>query len=155
MTAEKSWSATLRDLQAWTYYNLYTRPPAGGTYYPSACSKWALSVSSAFLMPFLPFVCGYPSSSPCAHCTPNKSLPTLRYIRRHGHVYTGPCPKALTECSPLAFWRSSIVSPICNSLVLKKMALSCVPHLQLSCAKKKKTLNCVPHLQLSCSRKWH
>ena len=30
-------------------------------------------------MPFLPFVYGYPSSSPRAHCTPNKSVPTLRY----------------------------------------------------------------------------
>ena len=30
-------------------------------------------------MPFLPFVYGYPSSSPCAHCTHNKSVSTLRY----------------------------------------------------------------------------
>ena len=37
-------------------------------------------------MPFLPFVYGYPSSSPRAHCTPNKSMPTLRYTRRHGPI---------------------------------------------------------------------
>ena len=37
-------------------------------------------------MPFLPFVYGYPSSSPRAHCTPNKSVPTLRYTRRHGPI---------------------------------------------------------------------
>ena len=59
-------------------------------------------------MPFLPFVYGYPSSSPHAHCTPNKSVPTLRYTHRHGPIYTGPCLKALTECSPLDFRRSSI-----------------------------------------------
>ena len=76
----------------------------------SARSPRAVSVWSAFLMPFLPFVYGYPSSCPRAHCTPNKSVPTLplRYTRRHGPTYTGPCPKALTECSPLDFRRSSI-----------------------------------------------
>ena len=58
----------------------------------------------------MPFVYGYPSSSPRAHCTPNKSVPTLRYTRRHGPIYTGPCPWALTECSPLDFRRSSIVT---------------------------------------------
>ena len=62
-------------------------------------------------MPFLSFVYGYPSSSPhahSAHCTHNKSVPTLRCTCRHGPIYTGPCPKALTECSPLDFRRSSI-----------------------------------------------
>ena len=43
-------------------------------------------------MLFLPFVYKYPSSCPCAHCTPNKSVPTLRYTRRHGPVYTGAVP---------------------------------------------------------------
>ena len=38
-------------------------------------------------MPFLPFVYGYPSYSPRAHCTANKSVPTLRYTRRHGATY--------------------------------------------------------------------
>ena len=33
---------------------------------------------------FLPFVYGYPSSSPRAHRNPNESVPTLRYTRRHG-----------------------------------------------------------------------
>ena len=61
-------------------------------------------------MPFLPFVYGYPSSSPRAHYILNKSVPTLRYTRRHGSTYTGPCPKALTECSSLDFRRSSIAS---------------------------------------------
>ena len=34
-------------------------------------------------MPFLRFVYGYPSSCPRAHCTPNKSVPPLRYTRKH------------------------------------------------------------------------
>ena len=67
-------------------------------------------------MPFLPFVYEYPSSSPRAHCTPNKSVLTLRYTRRHG-LYKGPCPKALTECSPLDFRRSSILHVFSSSSV--------------------------------------
>ena len=104
--AEKSWSATLWDLQAWTYCNIYTRLPAGGTYY--LICTFPASTWSAFLMPFLPFVYGYPSSCPHAPCTANKSVPTLRYTCRPGPRYTGPCLEALTECSPLDFQRSSI-----------------------------------------------
>ena len=44
----------------------------------SACSPRTASAWSAFLIPFLPFVYGYPSSSPCIHCTLNKSVPTGR-----------------------------------------------------------------------------
>ena len=88
---------------------IYTRLPAGGTYYPICMfltnGECLIGISDAF---FLPFFNGYPSSCPRAHCTPNKSVPTLRYTRRHGPIYTGPCPKALTECSPLDFRRSSI-----------------------------------------------
>ena len=87
---------------------IYTRLPAGGTYYPICTfptnSECLIGVSDAFSA----FVYGYPSSCPRAHCTPNKSVPTLRYTRSHGPIYTGPCPKALTECSPLDFRRSSI-----------------------------------------------
>ena len=39
----------------------------------SARSPRAMSAWSAFLMPFLPFVYGYPSSSPRAHCIPTKA----------------------------------------------------------------------------------
>ena len=47
-----------------------------------------MSAWSAFLMPFLPCVSyGYPSSCPRARCTPNKSVPTLRYTRKHGPIY--------------------------------------------------------------------
>ena len=34
---------------------------------------------------------------------------SVRYTLRHGPIYTGPSPKALTECSPLYFRRSSIL----------------------------------------------
>ena len=88
---------------------IYIRLPAGGTYYPictfPASSECLIGISDAFSA----FVYGYLSSSPRAHCTPNKSVSTLRYTRRHGPIYTGPCPKALTECSPLDFRRSSVV----------------------------------------------
>ena len=89
---------------------IYTRLPAGGTYYPicmfPASSECLISISDTFSDFWLRD--GYPSSSPRAYCTPNKSVPTLCYTRRHGPIYTGPCPKALTECSPLDFRRSSI-----------------------------------------------
>ena len=77
----------------------------------SALSPQTVSVWLAFLMPF---VYRYPSSSPRAHCTGNKSVPTLRNTRRHGPICTGPCPKALTECSPLDFWRL----PICLTTLI-------------------------------------
>ena len=50
----------------------------------SACSPRTVSISDAFSA----FVYGYPSYCPRAHCNPN-NVPTLRYIRRHGPVYTG------------------------------------------------------------------
>ena len=66
-------------------------------------SERLIGISDAFSA----FVYGYPSSCPCANCTPNKSVTTLRYTRRHGPLYR-PCLWALTECSPLDFRRSSI-----------------------------------------------
>ena len=63
----------------------------------SARSPRAVSVWSAFLMPFLPFLYGYPSSSPRAH---NKSVPTLRYTRRHGPIYTGHACRHLLSAVP-------------------------------------------------------
>ena len=68
-----------------------TRLPAGGTYYPICMfprnSERLIGISDAFVA----FCLWYPSSSPRIHCTPNKSVPTLRYTRRHGPIYTGPC----------------------------------------------------------------
>ena len=58
-----------------------------GTYYPICMfptnSERLIGISDAFSA----LVYGYPSSCPRAHCTPNKSVITLRYTRRHGPVY--------------------------------------------------------------------
>ena len=87
---------------------IYIRLPAGGTYYPictfPASSECLTAISDAFFAFCLRVSVIFPTCS----LYPNKSVPTLRYTRRHGPVYTGPCPKALTECSPLDFRRSSI-----------------------------------------------
>ena len=77
--AEKSRSATVLDLQAWTYYNLYCYPIC---MFPTN-SERLIGISDAFSA----FVYEYPSSCPRAQCTPNKSVTTLRYTRRHGPVY--------------------------------------------------------------------
>ena len=49
---------------------------------------------------FSAFVYGYLSSCPRAHCTPNKSVPTLCYTRRHGPVYTGHACRHLPSAVP-------------------------------------------------------
>ena len=76
--AEKSRSATVLDLEAYKPVIIYSRLPAGGTYYPICMfltnSECLIGISDAFFF-FSPFVYGYPSSSPRAHCTPNKSVP--------------------------------------------------------------------------------
>ena len=46
-------------------------------------SERLIGISDAFSA----FVYGYPSSCPRAYCTPNKSVTTLHYTRRHGPVY--------------------------------------------------------------------
>ena len=79
---------------------IYTRLPAGGTYYPICMfpmnSECLIGISDAFSA----FVYGYPSSCPHAHCTPNKSVPTLRYTRRHGPVHTGLACRHLLSAFP-------------------------------------------------------
>ena len=58
---------------------IYTRLPAEGTYYPictfPASIECLIGISDALI--FCLFC--LPSSCPRAHCTPNKSVPTLRY----------------------------------------------------------------------------
>ena len=79
---------------------IYTRLPAGGTYYPICMfptnSERLIGISDAFSA----FVYGYPSSCPRAQCTPNKSVTTLRYTRRHGPVYTGHACMHLPSAVP-------------------------------------------------------
>ena len=63
-----------------------------GTYYPICMSptnsERLIGISDAFSA----FVYGYLSSCPRAQCTPNKSVTTLRYTRRHGPVYIQAMP---------------------------------------------------------------
>ena len=64
---------------------IYTRLPAGGTYYPICMfptnSERLIGISDAFSV----FVYGYPSSCPRAHCTPNKSA---AYSALHPQAWT-------------------------------------------------------------------
>ena len=159
--AEKSRSATVLDVQAWTYY-IYTRLPAGGTYYPICMfptnSERLIGISDAFFSllffcllftgichlahvltvpptkacllcatpagmncerlisicdAFSAFVYGYPSSCPCAHCTPNKSAPTLCYTRRPGPI----------QAMPVGTYR--VQSPGFPKIVYSEMYTSC------------------------------
>ena len=59
-------------------------------------SERLIGISDAFSA----FVYGYLSSCPRAHCTPNKSVTTLRYTRRHGPVYTGLACRHLPSAVP-------------------------------------------------------
>ena len=80
--------ADLRHFEIFRYgpIIIYTRLLAGGTYYPICTfptnSECLIGISDAFSA----FVYGYPSSCPRAHCTPNKSVPTLRYTRIQVHA---------------------------------------------------------------------
>ena len=70
---------------------------------------------------FLPFVSAFIRHLPhvLTVVVAHKSVPTLRYTFRHGPIYTCPCPKTLTECSPLDFRRSSIyVNPTSEDIKL-------------------------------------
>ena len=68
----------------------------------SACSprtvnsERLIGISDAFSA----FVYDYPKSCPHAHCTPNKSVPTLHYTHRPGPVYTGHACRHLPSVVP-------------------------------------------------------
>ena len=122
--AEKSWSATVQIFRHGPII-IYTRLPAGGTYYPICMSptnsECLISISDAFSA----FVYGYPSSCPCAHCTPNKSVPTLRYTRRHGPVYTGHACRHLPSAVP---WISEDHLLWLIKLLVKKIGVKSTGH---------------------------
>ena len=71
-------------------------------------SERLIGISDAFSA----FVYGYPSSCPRAHCTPNKSVTTLRYTRRHGPVYIQAMPVGTYRVQSPGFLRSSIKNRI-------------------------------------------
>ena len=82
---------------------IYTRLPAGGTYYPictfPASSECLIGISDAFSALCLRVSVIFPR----AHCTRNKSVPALCCTRRHGPRYTGLCPKALNRVQSPGF----------------------------------------------------
>ena len=61
---------------------IYTRLPAGGTYCPIC--MFPASISDAFSAFCLRVSVIFPT---CSLYPPNKSVPTLRYTRRHGPIY--------------------------------------------------------------------
>ena len=109
---------------------IYTRLPAGGTYYPICMfptnSERLIDISDTFSA----FVYGYPSSCPYAHCTPNKSVPTLPYPRRPGPMYTGHACRHLPSAVP---WISEDRLLLLRSkrhircFEGKKMSCCCIP----------------------------
>ena len=85
----------------------------------STNSELLISVSDAFSA----FVYGYPSSCPRAHCTANKSVPTLRYTRRPGPIYTGHACRHLPSAVP---WISE------DRLLLKIHTCTALMHMKTS-----------------------
>ena len=59
-------------------------------------SERLIGISDAFSA----FVYGYLSSCSRAHCTPQKSVPTLHYTRRPGPIYTGHACRHLPSAVP-------------------------------------------------------
>ena len=85
------WRADLQHFEIFRHgpFIIYTRLPAEGNYYPictfPASSECLISISDALSVFCLRVF-------PRAHCTPNKSVPTLRYTRRHGLIYIQAMP---------------------------------------------------------------
>ena len=89
---------------------IYTRLPAGGTYYPictfPASSErfdrhfWCLFCLLFTGIRHLPHVLTAPPTKACLLCATPAGI----------DLYTGPCPMALTECSPLDFRGQSIMT---------------------------------------------
>ena len=80
-------------------------------------SERLIGISDAFSA----FVYGYPSSCPRAQCTPNKSVPTLRYTRRPGPIYTGHTCRHLPSAVPFIsedrlLYKFNPLSPDCGSI---------------------------------------
>ena len=84
---------------------IYPRLPAGGTYYlictSPASSERLIGIFDAFSAFCLRVAVIFPTCS---------LYPQQKRAYSALHPHTGPCPKALTECSPLDFRISSIVS---------------------------------------------
>ena len=108
VAAEKSRSATLWDLQAWTCYNLYLTTSWGNLLSNLHSPQeqrvldqhfWCLFCLLFTGIRHLPHVLTVPPTKACLLCATPASMDL--------YIYTGPYPKALTHCSPLDFRRSS------------------------------------------------
>ena len=108
VAAEKSQSATVQIFKHGPII-IYTRLPAGGTYYlictSPASSERLIGIFDAFSAFCLRVAVIFPTCS---------LYPQQKRAYSALHPHTGPCPKALTECSPLDFRRSSIVRGNCG-----------------------------------------
>ena len=91
---------------------IYTRLPAGGTYYPISTfptsRECLIGISDAFsafcLQVFIIF-------STCSLYPQQKRAYSALHLQAWTYIYS-PCSKALTECCPLDFRRSSIVDTV-------------------------------------------
>ena len=88
---------------------IYTRLPAGGTYYPictfPASSDCLIGISDTFSVLCLRVSAIFPT---CSLYPQQKRAYSALHPQAWTYIYTCPCPKALTECSPLDFRRSSV-----------------------------------------------
>ena len=89
---------------------IYIRLPAGGTYYPictfPASNECLIGISDAFCLRVSVI---FPT---CSLYPQQKRAYSALHPQAWTYIYTGPCPKALTECSPLDFRRWSIERPV-------------------------------------------
>ena len=113
---EWRWQRRTADLRHFEIFRhgpiiIYTRLPAGGAYYPICTlpmsSECLISISDALIfcllytsVRHLPPMLTVPPTKACLLCATPTGM----------DLYTDSCPKALTDCSPLDFQRSSIAS---------------------------------------------
>ena len=118
---ESRWQRRRADLRHFEIFRhgpiiIYTRLPAGGTYYPictfPASSECLIGISDAFSAFCLRVSVIFPT---CSLYPQQKRAYSVLHPQAwtYIYIYTDPCPKALTECSPLDFRRSSINCLVC------------------------------------------
>ena len=108
---------------------IYTRLLAGGTCYPictfPACSECLIGFSYAFsafclrVFVIFPTCSPYPQQKRAYSALHTSSFMLLSATHAGMDLCIQACPKALTECSPLDFRRSSILSNQCFILGLQ------------------------------------
>ena len=111
---EWNWQRRRANLQHFEIFRhgpiiIYTRLPAGGTYYPictfPTSSECLIGISDAFSAFCLWVSVIFPT---CSLYPQQKRAYSALHPQAWTYIYTGPCSKAFTECSPLDFQRSFI-----------------------------------------------